>query len=141
MHSNSYARVAGLVLTSVALVAFVCAQRDPTSPSVHWVSITISPSVSDKCIDQHPPVLVVYEDHSMIMNGDKLTFEQIRPAFMAILPLRSDKRVFLKASGRLRYREVTRVVGELQSVPELQVVLLTPKLESAPCAPPIPKWW
>lgn len=142
MHRNPYARAAGLVLASVVLVAFLCAQGDSTPPGVQWVYVSIAPSASE-CRDGsgYPPVLVVHEDSSMILTGDKLTFGQIRPVFNRIMRTRSDKRVFLKASGRLRYGAITRILGELHSVPELQVVLLTPELELAPCAPPIPRSW
>jgi biopolymer transport protein ExbD len=107
--------------------------------NVPWVSLLVGPSDPDKCRDQHPLLVVLNADGSMALNADELTLHRIRPVFRNIWETRSDKRVFLKASGKVHFRQVVDVIKELESSASgVYVVLLTPKLETAPCAPVIP---
>jgi len=118
------------------------AQSKPDLVTVYWVSLTIVPSNPRDCVDRPRQLLLqLNEDGTMVLNQDEVTIQQIRRVFHDILQTRSGdgKQVFLKADGKLRYGEVINVIKELSpSDPEIRVVLLTPTLESAPCAPPMP---
>lgn len=88
-------------------------------------------------MDEHPLLLIVNDDGSISMNADKISALQIPSIFHAIFQTRSDKRVFLKAGGQIRYGKVLSVLRQLElSDLGLKIILLTPTLESAPCAPP-----
>ena len=138
MTGRTYVRAASLVI-AIFCVLSLASQESAKLPNIAWVSLVIVPSDPDKCVGQHPLLVVLNADGSMALNVDALTLARIRPVFRGIWETRSDKRVFLKASGTIPFGKVVEVVKQLESSGSgVQVVLLTPKLEAAPCAPAIP---
>ncbi len=136
-NNKTYLRAALLVIA--VFYGLILLSQESTKLSIPWVSLVIAPSDPDKCGEQHPPLVLLDADGSMALSGDDLSLTRIRPVFSRIWETRSDKRVFLKASGKTPFGKVVEVIKALESSgSDVQVVLLTPKLETAPCAPPIP---
>jgi biopolymer transport protein ExbD len=126
-------------LLAIIAISFSLYAHTNPNPSPIWISLKIVPSDRAKCIDQHPFLLTLNEDGSVKMNMDAIDVGQVRSVFHELLGPRSDKRVFVKIDRRVRYGYVLTVLDELKSAdPDLRIILLTPSLESAPCAPPIP---
>jgi biopolymer transport protein ExbD len=130
----------GIHLAIVAsLTISVFPQGNSAVTSVYWVWLTVVPSNPKDCLDQHPLLLELGEDGSMVLNHhDKVVAQQIRHVFHDILQTRfgDGKEVLLKANGKLRYADVARIVKELSSSdPGIRIVLPTPTLQSSPCVP------
>ncbi len=140
MKITAHVLVAALVVP-VFLLLYSHAQDTPLHPAVHWVSVRMSPVSHEECVDPHPLLLMVKENGLILLGGAKLKEQKLRPVISKVLKERSDKRIFVKASAKLRYGDVIRIISELNPNSDSVVILLTPSMESDPCAPPIPINW